>query len=90
MNFQQRNLVFSALTVLCVLGLTATSGKAAPSSVEQELKVGVVQRFGDEATEELLIEAGSGDRLKLNFTTGTKPQTLLASSVKLEIAMQPL
>ncbi len=90
MSFQQRNLVFSALTVCCVLGLTATSGKAASPSTEQELKVGVVQRFGDEATEQLLIEAGVGDRLTLNFTTGTKPQTLQANSVKLEIAMQPL
>ncbi|WP_009633313.1 SpoIID/LytB domain-containing protein [Synechocystis sp. PCC 7509] len=89
MNFQQRNLAFRALTVFCVLGLTATSVKAAPL-VEQELKVGVVQRFGDEATEELLIESLPGDRLTLNFTTGTKPQTLQTKSVKLEIAMQSL
>lgn len=91
MNYQQRKLVFSALTAFCVLGLGATSGNAtSPSVLEQELKVGVVQRFGDEATEQLLIEAMPGDRLTLNFGTDAKPQTLQANSVKLEIAMQPL
>lgn len=88
MNFQQRNLVVSAFSAFCVLGLMATASKAA--ATEQELKVGVVQRFGDESTEQLLLEAVPGDRLTLNFNTGKKPQTLQASSVKLEIAMQPL
>lgn len=90
MKFKQRNLVTSALTALCLLGLSATSSKAASTFNEQELKVGVVQRFGDEATEQLLVEAMPGDRLTINFNSGTKPQTLQSTSVKLEIAMQPL
>ncbi len=90
-NCQQRNWLYSALTVFCVLGTaTLAKGAIAPHSLEQELKVGVVQRFGDEATEQLLIEALPGDRLTINFATGTKPQTLQANSIKLEIAMQPL
>ena len=88
MKFQHRNLVVSTFSAFCVLGLTAISVKAA--STEQELKVGIVQRFGDEATEQLLLEAVPGDSLTINFHTGTKPQTLQSKSVKLEIAMQPL
>ncbi len=88
MKFQHRNLVVSAFSAFCILGLTAISVKAA--STEQELKVGIVQRFGDEATEQLLLEAVPGDSLTINFHTGTKPQTIRAKSVKLEIAMQPL
>ena len=88
MKFQHRNLVVSVFSAFCVLGLTAISVKAA--STEQELKVGIVQRFGDEATEQLLLEAVPGDSLTINFHTGTKPQTLQSKSVKLEIAMQPL
>ncbi len=90
MKFQQRNLLSISLTALCLLGMSATSGKAASTSSEQELKVGVVQRFGDEATEQLLVEAMPGDRLTINFNSGTKPQTVQSTSVKLEIAMQPL
>lgn len=88
MNFQQRNLVFSAITAFCLLGLTATSGKAIAPATEQELKVGIVQRFGDQATEQLLLESMPGDRLTLKLGAGTPP--IQTNSIKLEIAMQPL
>lgn len=79
----------SALTTVCVLGLTALSGSALKPDVE--LKLGIEQRFGDEPKDQLNLQATPGDRLTLNFKTGLGlPQKLQASSVKLEVMMQPL
>ncbi|NES24859.1 MAG: amidase, partial [Symploca sp. SIO3E6] len=58
---------------------------------EVELKVGVVQRFGDEVKDELTLQATAGDRLTLDFLSGDmQPQTLSTEKLKLEVAMQPL
>jgi peptidoglycan hydrolase-like amidase len=55
-----------------------------------ELKIGIVQRFGDQPTEKLNLQATPGDRLTFKFKTGVQQQTLQASSAKLEVVMQPL
>src|SRR3712207_2036087 len=73
-----------------LMGVTAISVKAIAQPVAKEIKVGIVQRFGDEQTEQLQLEAVPGDRLTLSFPTGTKPQTLQATKVTLEVTMQPL
>ncbi|NET58209.1 MAG: SpoIID/LytB domain-containing protein [Symploca sp. SIO2E6] len=62
-----------------------------PKTEDVELKVGVVQRFGTEATDELTLQATAGNRLTLGFLSGDmQPQTLLTEKLKLEVAMQPL
>ncbi|MBD1898833.1 SpoIID/LytB domain-containing protein [Coleofasciculus sp. FACHB-125] len=76
------------LTVFGLIGLTAASGPA-PSSNDVELKVGVVQRFGEEP-DQMTLQATSGDRLMLRFNTGDRQQTLQTTSAKLEVTMQPL
>lgn len=84
------HLSYSTVITACLLGLTATSG-AATKQADVELKIGIVQRFGDEPTDELNLQATPGDRLNLKFKTGERQQVLLnASSVKLEVVMQPL
>jgi SpoIID/LytB domain protein len=55
-----------------------------------ELQVGIVQRFGSQTTKPLTLQAQSGDRLTVRFLTDGKPQTLSASTARLEIVMQPL
>lgn len=56
-----------------------------------KLKIGVVQRFGDEPTDELNLQATPGDRLSLKIKTDRQQDTLLsAKSVKLAVEMQPL
>lgn len=77
------------LTTICWLGLSAKA-PAATSGSDVELKIGVVQRFGDEPTDELDLQAIPGDRLSLKFKTNQKQDTLLtASRVKLAVTMQP-
>lgn len=78
------------LTAICWLGLTALTPAVAQGN-DVELKLGVVQRFGDEPTDQLNLQATPGDRLSLKFKTGNQQETLLtANSVKLEVGMQPL
>ncbi len=78
----------TALTVLCLWGLAIFSPPRA-SAQDIELSVGIEQRFGDESTDELTLEAPPGDRLSLRFLSGDmEPQTLQADSVTVEIAMQ--
>lgn len=74
----------------CLLGLTAASGSESRSK-DVVLKIGIVQRFGEQATAKLQLEPSKGDRLKLRFKTGNREQTLVTQNpVKLEIAMQAL
>ncbi len=78
------------LTAFCLLGLTAASG---PESKTKDvvLKIGIVQRFGEQPTAKLQLEPSKGDRLKLRFKTGNREQTLVTQNpLKLEIAMQAL
>src|SRR6478672_5052738 len=78
------------LMIFCLFGLTGASGLSEKGS-ETELKVGIVQRFGEATTDQLTLQASKGDRLTLHFLGGNlKPQTLQATSVKLEVQMQSL
>jgi SpoIID/LytB domain protein len=80
----------NVLMAFCLFGLTGAS-KPEAKPPEVELKVGIVQRFGEEPTDELTLEATSGDRLTLKFLEGKmKSQTLHTNSVKLQVIMQPL
>lgn len=79
-----------AFMVLFLWGLVIIPEPAVKAQ-EVELKVGIVQRFGDEPTDQLTLQATSGDRLTVRFLSGDmKPQTVQVESLKLETAMQPL
>jgi SpoIID/LytB domain protein len=78
------------IAVFCLLGLTANPGFANPGN-DVELKIGIIQRFGDEPEDELTLQATQGDRITLSFLAGNlQPQTITVDSVKLAIEMQPL
>ncbi len=80
----------AALMVLCLWGLTTVPEPAAKAQ-EEELKVGIVQRFGDEPTDQLTLQPTPGDRLTVRYLSGDmKPQTVQVESLKLETVMQPL
>ena len=92
------SLLCGLLTMTCWMGMAAVT-LAIPQTKDTELKIGVVQRFGDELTDELTLQATPGDRLQLKFTTSTQAQTksdrqeemqLSASNVKLAVQMQTL
>ncbi len=78
------------LSTFCLLGL---SGASAPTTKirDVDLKVGIVQRFGEKPTAQMQLEPLPGDHLKLTFKAGNQEQTLVtANPVKLETVMQPL
>ncbi|WP_442944480.1 SpoIID/LytB domain-containing protein [Nostoc sp.] len=81
---------YTVLTTFCLLGLTAASGPE--SNIQDiELKIGIVQRFGAEATAKLQLEPIKGDRLRLKFQVGNKQQILFTKNpVKLETVIQAL
>ncbi len=81
---------YSLLTIFCLLGLTAASG---PDSQTKDviLRVGVIQRFGEQPTAKLQLEPTKGDRLKLKFKAGNREQILVSQNpLKLETVMQAL
>lgn len=55
-----------------------------------EIKVGIVQRFGDEPIDELTLASPPGDTLTLRLLDDEQSQTLQAKEVTVEVAMDPL
>ncbi|MFN6482461.1 MULTISPECIES: SpoIID/LytB domain-containing protein [unclassified Nostoc] len=90
MKFSFWRISHTVVTTFCLLGLTAASGPE--SNIQDiELKIGIVQRFGDQPTAKLQLEPIKGDRLKLKFQAGNKQQILFTKNpVKLETVMQAL
>ncbi|MDZ8187645.1 MAG: SpoIID/LytB domain-containing protein [Nostoc sp. ChiSLP02] len=90
MKFSFWRFSYTVVTTFSLLGLTAASGPE--SNIQDvELKIGIVQRFGAQATAKLQLEPTKGDRLKLKFQTGNKQQIVVTNKpVKLETVMQAL
>lgn len=55
-----------------------------------EIKVGIVQRFGQDPDAQLVLEPLSGDRLTLQFNTGGQPQTVTTDRVQIAVESVPL
>ncbi|MEM9246757.1 MAG: SpoIID/LytB domain-containing protein, partial [Cyanobacteria bacterium P01_F01_bin.153] len=58
-----------------------------------ELDVGVVQRFGEEATDTVTLKAVEGDRLTISFQDSKAPneiRNLITDAIKLTVKSQPL
>jgi len=81
---------YKILTTFCLLGLTAAS-EPVNNSQDVELKIGIVQRFGATPAAKLELTPTKGDRIKLKFSVGNQPQTLVTSNpVQLETIMETL
>ncbi|MEM7727485.1 MAG: SpoIID/LytB domain-containing protein [Cyanobacteria bacterium P01_A01_bin.45] len=81
---------YTTLTAFFLLGLTSTSVQA-KSAEDMELRIGVVQRFGNEKKDQLWLEPVEGDNLRLNFKSNGKEQTIVtANPIKLEVNMMTL
>lgn len=80
----------SSLFFLLSLSFVTTLSPTAKAQ-DVEIKVGVVQRFGDEPTETITLSSNPGDSLTLEFLGGDmKPRTLSADEVTLEINPRPV
>ncbi len=82
------------LLVTLFISIPAFLGSAwtAPTQArEVELRVGIVQRFGEEATDKLTVTSTQGDTLTLRWRDRTgQVQTLSVPKITLEILKQPL
>ena len=87
-RFSCRRWVGAVLAGAALSTVAAPSGLAASSDVT--LQVGVVQRFGTKATDQLSLQATKGDRLTIRFQTQGKEQTVTGNSAKLDIVAQAL
>jgi len=83
-----KRLSYTAITTFCLLGLTGASNLPINGG-DVELKIGIVQRFGEDTTQQLQLEPIKGDRLTLKFVNG-RDRTAIATvnPVKLEVVMQ--
>ncbi|MEO0456573.1 MAG: SpoIID/LytB domain-containing protein [Cyanobacteria bacterium P01_A01_bin.114] len=72
------------------LALSGLSSARAQTPLNPEIKVGIFQRFGEDAQKRLILEPLSGDQLTVKFKTGEEAQTLTTDKVILEVGMQPL
>lgn len=80
----------TVMVALCLFWLTALWESDAKAK-DVELRVGVVQRFGEKPTDQLTLQATTGDRLTLRFLSGDrKQQSVEIDNIKLETLMQPL
>ncbi len=55
-----------------------------------EIKVGIVQRFGENETDKLTLAPLAGDRLTVSFNTGSEAKTITTDRLVIETVMQPL
>ena len=80
----------TVLTTFCLLGLTGASSVDGKNQ-DVELRIGIVQRFGENPQVKLQLEPTAGDRLQLKFTADNQQKTLVTQNpVKLETVMEPL
>ena len=80
-------------TALTTFSLVFLTGASAVESKNQdlELRIGIVQRFGENPQVKLQLEPTPGDRLQLRFTAGNQEKTLVTQNpVKLETVMESL
>ncbi|MEL6553339.1 MAG: SpoIID/LytB domain-containing protein [Cyanobacteria bacterium J06621_11] len=65
-------------------------GQAQSASQNPEIKVGIVQRFGDEKDDKITLGPLAGDQLTVSFKTGSQAQTLTTNRLQIDVTMQPL
>lgn len=90
--FMLSGLTGAAIAAVCWLGMgdRALAQTAAPPN--PVLKIGIVQRFGDEPQDVLTLQPAEGDRLSLRFKTddGQDQTVTTAAPVRVGVVMEPL
>ncbi|MGD1897439.1 MAG: SpoIID/LytB domain-containing protein [Phormidesmis sp.] len=64
--------------------------QAQSASRNPEIKVGIVQRFGDEKNDNITLGPLAGDQLTVSFKTGDQTQTITTNRLQIDITMEPL
>ncbi len=63
---------------------------AQSASTNPEIKVGIVQRFGENKTDKITLAPLAGDQITVAFKTGGQEQTVTTNRLQIDITMQPL
>lgn len=80
----------TSVAIALVLGCVAKPATA-QTLAEPTLDIGIVQRFGSDPADQIVLDALPGDRLNVKFAGGNlQLQEISANSVTLDIVMQPL
>ena len=93
LNFKSWNLTYAKFWLgLPLIATTAIISSLFQSALALDIKVGIVQRFGDELEDEIILKSSKNDSLTLKFTDGStnKNQTLTTQQVNLKIVSQSL
>ena len=59
-------------------------------SSNPEIKVGIVQRFGEVPNDKIILAPLAGDAITVSFETQGQPKTITTQRLQLDFAMQPL
>ncbi|MGB7520042.1 MAG: SpoIID/LytB domain-containing protein [Spirulinaceae cyanobacterium] len=96
----KKKLIFRGLgamiSFICIAGLAVAFAPKEEETKQKEntdviLEVGVVQRFGEESTDELTISATGGGKLTLQFLAGDMSSTTVeVQEVKVQLSSTPL
>ncbi|MEO0540643.1 MAG: SpoIID/LytB domain-containing protein [Cyanobacteria bacterium P01_A01_bin.105] len=81
-----------ALTLL-MLGagcLSSAGGAWAQAPLNPEIRVGIVQRFGEADTDQITLLPLAGDQLTVQYETGGEPQTLTTRQLVIDTGLQTL
>ncbi len=71
--------------------MTIQTAQAQEAPLNPTLDVGIVQRFGSEPKDEMVLKPTAGDQLTLKFKVADQPQTITTTGdVKVQVEMQPL
>lgn len=82
---------WTGIAAIALVGSLTNADKAqAQAPLNPVLQIGVVQRFGEEDTETLVVEPLSGGQLTLQFKTRDQLETITTPRAVLDTAPQPL
>lgn len=64
--------------------------QAQSASPNPEIKVGIVQRFGEKKDDQIALAPLAGDQITVTFKTGGQEQTITTDRLLIDVTMQPL
>lgn len=91
LRIQASSSVLSTALLAACLAVVAKPSVAQEAPLNPILDVGVVQRFGSEPTDSIVIKPEDGDTLTVQFKAGEQEQAITTTNeVKIDVVMQPL
>jgi SpoIID/LytB domain protein len=91
LRIQAKSNVFGTALLAACLALVAKPSTAQEAPLNPILDVGVVQRFGSEPSDSIVIKPEEGDTLTVEFKAGEQEQAITTTDeVKVEVVMEAL